>query len=49
MSIREIRGCVETTDDVRDMFIFITASLKVILLQIYSEMSDCFCITLYTT
>jgi len=49
MSIREIRGCVEAIDDVIDMLIFIIPSLKAILLQIYSELSDFFYIALYTT
>jgi len=52
MNIREIRACVKATDDMIDMVIFLTPSLKAILLQIYSELSDClfffFCILPYT-
>jgi hypothetical protein len=51
MNIREIRGRVKATDDMIDMLIFLTPSLKAILLQIYSELSDCLFtyIALYTT
>lgn len=47
MNIREIRVCVEATDGMIDMFIFLTPSLKATLLQIYSELSDCFFILPY--